>query len=74
MARLTGVEHISDHDFERYYLGMVADDSKELAGIEEHLLWCKGCQQRYSAAEDYVDLLRLALLRANDKVLKPDSC
>jgi hypothetical protein len=69
MARLAGVEHISDHDLERYYLVMAADDSKELAAIEEHLLWCEDRQQRYSATEDYVNLLRLALLRTNDKVL-----
>ena len=30
-------EHISDHDLERYYLGMVTDE-QELAHLEEHIL------------------------------------
>jgi hypothetical protein len=69
MSRLAAVEHISDHDLERYYLGMVADDSEELASIEEHLLSCEDCELRYGLTEDYVDFLRIALLRANDKKL-----
>jgi len=34
--------HISEHDLERYHLGMVADES-ELANLEEHLLACSEC-------------------------------
>ena len=35
-----GMDDISDHDLERYHLGMVKDEA-ELASIEEHLLWCR---------------------------------
>jgi hypothetical protein len=41
--------HIDDHDLERYYLGMVKDES-ELATLEEHLLWCCACVDRAEAA------------------------
>jgi len=30
-------DHISDHDLERYHLGMVKDEA-ELAALEEHYL------------------------------------
>jgi hypothetical protein len=56
------MEHISDHDLERYYLGMVKDE-KELEQLEEHLLACSECVVRARDAEDYVDALRVALLR-----------
>ena len=36
------MEHISDHDLERYHLGMVTDE-EELAAIEEHYLGCPEC-------------------------------
>jgi hypothetical protein len=36
------LKHISDHDFERYHLGMVTDET-ELARIEEHYLGCPEC-------------------------------
>src|ERR1051326_8068334 len=48
------MEHIDDHDMERYYLGMLTDES-ELAGIEAHLLWCQSCQDRMKETERYVD-------------------
>ena len=34
------MDHISDDDLERYYLGMVKDEA-ELAPFEEHLLACR---------------------------------
>ena len=49
-------QHISDHDLERSYLGMVTDES-ELAPLEDHLLACPACAQRSEATEDYVDVL-----------------
>lgn len=58
--------HISDDDLERYYLGMVEDDAEHLAALEEHLMWCHECVDRAQAAERYVDIIRIALLRAND--------
>jgi len=53
------VEHISDHDLERYYLGMVTDEG-ELASLEEHLLWCAWCVERAEQTQDYVDVMRVA--------------
>jgi hypothetical protein len=51
--------HISDHDLERYHLGMVKDES-ELATLEEHLPSCAACVDRAEKAADYVDALRAA--------------
>ena len=53
--------HISDHDLERYYLGMVTQE-EELAPLEEHLLWCHLCVERAEEAQDYVDLIRRAII------------
>ena len=50
-------EHISDHDLERYYLGMVTDE-EDLAPLEEHILGCSLCAERAEEAQDYVDALR----------------
>jgi len=52
-------EHISDHDLERYYLGMVTDE-EELALLEEHLLWCVQCVEQAEETQDYVDAMRVA--------------
>ena len=54
------VNHISDHDLERYYLGMVKDEA-ELASPEEYLLACPACVERAESTQDYVDALRAAL-------------
>ena len=51
------MEHIIDHDLERYYLGMVTDEP-ELAVIEEHLLWCQPCIDRMKETERYVDAMK----------------
>ena len=53
-------EHISDHDLERYYLGMVTDE-QELAPLEEHILCCPSCAERAQETQDYVDAMRVAL-------------
>jgi hypothetical protein len=52
-------KHISDHDLERYYLGMVTDET-ELGPLEEHLLCCPKCVERAEEAQDYVDAMRIA--------------
>ncbi len=39
------VNHISDHDLERYSLGMVQDKAG-MASLEEHLLACPACVDR----------------------------
>ena len=53
-------EHISDHDLDRYYLGMVTDED-ELERVEEHLLCCPRCVERAEETQDYVDAMRVAL-------------
>jgi hypothetical protein len=59
-------EHISDHDLERYYLGMVTDE-RELAAIEEHLLWCTSCVDRAEESERFVEATRIASMRLADQ-------
>ena len=56
--------HISD-DLERYYLSMVTTE-EEVAPLEEHMLACPSCAKRAEAARDYVDAMRVALLRISD--------
>lgn len=57
-------QHISDEDLERYYLGMVTDES-ELASLEEHLLACPSCVERAEEAQDYVDAMRAATIEGD---------
>jgi hypothetical protein len=57
--------HISDHDLERYYLGMVTAE-EDLAPLEEHILACGTSAERAEAAQDYVDTMRVALLKSLD--------
>ena len=58
------MNHISDHDLERYHLGMIVDEA-ELAPFEEHLLGCPECAERAEQAAEYVDTLRANLIRGN---------
>lgn len=58
-------QHMSDHDLERYYLGMVKDEA-ELASVEEHLLACRDCAERAESTQDYVDALRSALVMTRE--------
>ena len=55
------MKHLSDHDLERYHLGMVVDEP-ELAAVEEHLLGCPICVDRAEESADYVDLIRRAII------------
>ena len=55
------MEHISDHDLERYQLGMVVYEA-EPAALEEHLLGCPGCIERAEETGAYVNTLRAALI------------
>jgi hypothetical protein len=57
------MNHISDHDLERYYLGHVQNEG-ELALLEEHLLWCEACQQRMAESDYYIDAMRAVMSRA----------
>jgi hypothetical protein len=58
------MDHISDHDLERYHLGMVKDEA-ELAPLEESLLACPKCVERAEEAADYVDAIRAAIISGN---------
>lgn len=54
------MNHISDHDLERYHLGMVTGET-ELDLLEEHLLGCPKCAERAEKSAAYVDAMRAAL-------------
>jgi len=62
--------HISDHDLDRYYLGMIREE-RELAVLEEHLLACSDCVARAQQTEDLVDELRVALSSIDDLQCEP---
>ena len=53
--------HISDHDLERYYLGMITEES-DLAPLEEHIIGCSACATRADETQDYVDAIRAAII------------
>ena len=55
------MEHLPDHDLERYHLGMIHAES-ELAPVEEHLLACSGCATRAAEAAEYVDAVRAGII------------
>ena len=52
--------HASDHDLERYHLGMVT--GAELDALEEHLIGCGKCAERAAEAADYVDAMRSGII------------
>jgi len=58
------MNHFSDHDLERYHLGMVVDEA-ELSTIEEHLLHCSECIDRAESSARYVDAIRAASIAGN---------
>ena len=55
------MEHLSDHDLERYHLGVIRQEA-ELAPVEEHLLACSGCATRAAEAVEYVDAVRAGII------------
>jgi hypothetical protein len=58
------MNHVSDHDLERLHLGMVKDEA-ELAALEEHLLWCSQCIDAAEKVDQYVDAMRVSIIRGN---------
>jgi chorismate mutase len=58
------LNHIDDHDLERYHLGMVRDEA-ELLTLEEHLICCNACVDRAEAAAQYVDTIRVAIIKGD---------
>jgi hypothetical protein len=59
------VSHISDHDLERHYLGMITHEF-ESAPLEEHLVACPACVEPAESTQDYADDLRAALVTILD--------
>jgi hypothetical protein len=57
------MEHISDHDLERFHLGALNDE--ELSDLEEHLLICSQCVDAAEEATRYVETIRVAIIRAD---------
>ena len=57
---MTDDGHISDHDLERFVLGMVKDEP-ELERVEEHLLVCAECIARADGTRAYIQTMRGAL-------------
>jgi hypothetical protein len=55
------MEHLSDHDLERYHLGMIREEA-ELAPFEEHLLACGVCADRAAEAAACVDAMRAGII------------
>jgi len=53
--------HLPEHDHDRYYLGMITDEI-ELARHEEHLLGCLECVARAEESNQYVDVIRQAII------------
>jgi len=58
------MNHISDHDLEKYHLGMVTDE-EELAALEEHSLGCPECAELAEESAEYVDTIRAAIVTGN---------
>lgn len=66
------MEHLCDHDLERYHLGMVTDEA-ELAPMEEHLLACPDCAERAEENAAFVDTIRAAIIAADLDIDQDDS-
>ncbi len=56
------MEHITDDDIERYYLGMIPRDSVEAVALEDHLLVCAECVERAEESEAYMDAIRAGII------------
>ena len=61
---MENADHITDHDLERYHLGMITNEA-ELAPLEEHLLACPACAERAEATARYVDAIRAAITKGD---------
>ena len=54
---------ISDHDLERYHLGMVT--GAVLEALEDHIICCGECADRAAQAGSYVDAIRAGIITGN---------
>ena len=57
---MTDEKHISEHDLERFVLGMVKDEA-ELELLEQHLLVCAECIDRADETFHYVGTMKRGL-------------
>ena len=60
-------EHRTDHDLERYHLGMIVDET-ELGPLEEHLLACSDCAERAKQPADYIDVIRRGMIEGDHEL------
>jgi hypothetical protein len=58
------LDHLDDHDLERYHLGMVTEDA-EIDRMEQHLIACVECVRRAEETQDYVDAIQAATSEGN---------
>jgi hypothetical protein len=52
------MRHIAEDLLEQYAMGNLVEPEVEL--LEEHLLICAACQDRFQATDDYVTAMRAA--------------
>src|ERR1019366_6961437 len=62
--------HVDAEDLERYSMGAISLEASTL--IEEHLLTCEGCRDRFRETDDYRRVMRAASeeLRRDEKAAK----
>ncbi len=56
--------HLTDTDLERYYLSVIRQ-GPEMDALEEPLLGCPECLWRSAETQDYVNVIRAAIIRGN---------
>ena len=69
-AATTDTDHISELDLERYYLGMVTAEAERVP-LKDHISACGSCTERAEAVQDFVDMLRVALLNYSNLEVAP---
>ena len=62
------MNHISQHDLERYHLGMVTD-KRELKRVENHIITCPRCAMRAEETAQYIDQIRAAIVAGDFDLL-----
>lgn len=60
-------DHITDHDLEFYYLGMLRS-STDVMRLQEHLAACHQCVRRAITTADYIEAMQRALIALHGAV------
>lgn len=60
-------DHITNHDLELYYLGMLRS-STSVMRLQEHLATCPQCVRRAITTADYIESMQRALIALNESV------